>query len=45
MRVPDLFTDVEKVQEGVFLYKEGLSPFDGGVYHQVRTRNSCLAEL
>ena len=24
------------VQEGLFLYKHGLSPYDGGVFHQVR---------
>lgn len=26
-----------KVQEGVFLYTRNISPYDGGVYHQVRT--------
>ena len=29
-------TSFKRLQEGHFLYTHGLSPYDGGVYHQVR---------
>lgn len=26
------------VQEGLFLYEHGLDPYDGGIFHQVRSK-------
>ena len=37
-----------KVQEGVFLYARNVSPYDGGVFHQVAedfSAKSCLCGL
>ena len=34
-----LLTQVLKVQEGVFLYTRNVSPYDGGVFHQVQGCN------
>lgn len=28
-------TSFKRLQEGVFLYTHGVSPYDGGVFHQV----------
>ena len=28
-------TSFKRLQEGLFLYTHGLSPYDGGVFHQV----------
>ena len=30
------------VQEGVFLYTHNVSPYDGGVFHQVRLKRRCI---
>lgn len=32
-------TGFKRLQEGLFLYKHGVSPYDGGVYHQVWDRH------
>jgi len=32
------------VQEGLFLYTRNVSPYDGGVYHQVRLINHGIAD-
>ena len=34
-----------EVQEGLFLYRHGVSPYDGGVYHQVGCRFSIHASV
>jgi hypothetical protein len=32
-----------KVQEGLFFYTRNVSPYEGGVFHQVRNSPSWLA--
>ena len=32
------------VQEGVFLYTHNVSPYDGGVFHQVRPKESLYSD-
>ena len=29
-------TSFKRLQEGLFLYSHGVSPYDGGIFHQVR---------
>ena len=33
-------TSFKRLQEGLFLYSHGVSPYDGGIFHQVRRESS-----